>query len=121
MASQSYLEDEFDWQFMQAHPHGPMPEHQYKFRPDRKWMFDFAWPNDKLALEINGGTAGGRGAHSRGPSVDKDYEKWIAAQLDGWTVLLATASMTKELVALRYVEAILFDGKVPQIIHGEWQ
>jgi hypothetical protein len=32
-----------------------VPTREYVFAPPRKWRFDFAWPDIKLAVEINGG------------------------------------------------------------------
>ena len=25
---------------------------EFKFHPDRKWRFDFAWPEQKIAIEV---------------------------------------------------------------------
>ena len=30
--------------------------HNHKFHPTRRWMFDFAWPKYKVAVEVVGGT-----------------------------------------------------------------
>lgn len=59
---------------------------EHQFHPDRKWRFDFAWLEQKVALEVEGGmwTAG---RHSRGSGVVKDIEKYNAAVLLGWRVL----------------------------------
>src|ERR1044072_3735597 len=55
----------------------PLPE--YRFHPTRKWRFDFAWPEHKLALEIQGG-AWVAGSHHLCPgSVQKEHEKRNAA------------------------------------------
>jgi hypothetical protein len=46
---------------------------------------DFAWHAEKVAVEINGGTWGrGKGGHTSGAGVQRDYEKSHDAQLDGW-------------------------------------
>ena len=63
----------------------PIPERQFKFHPTRKWAFDFAWVEFRVAAEIQGGTFVG-GAHSRGGGLLNDHEKINEAQLLGWRV-----------------------------------
>lgn len=66
---------------------GLAPVRQYKFHPVRKWRFDFAWPDDRLAVEVHGGTFS-QGGHSRGSGQEKDFEKSNAAVVLGWRLLL---------------------------------
>jgi len=66
---------------------GPELISEYKFHPTRKWRFDFALPDYKLAIEIDGGAFlpfGGR--HGRGMGMVKDCEKYRAAADLGWRV-----------------------------------
>jgi very-short-patch-repair endonuclease len=66
---------------------GPELTPEYKFHPTRKWRFDFALPDYKLAIEIDGGAFlpfGGR--HGRGMGMVKDCEKYRAAADLGWRV-----------------------------------
>jgi len=69
------------------------PEREYKFADGRKWAFDFAWPEKKIAVEIEGGTAFGKSRHSRGEGFEKDVRKYNAAALLGWRVLRFTTAM----------------------------
>jgi very-short-patch-repair endonuclease len=64
----------------------PAPQREHRFASDRLWRFDFAWPEQKLAVEVEGGifTAG---RHSRGTGLLADMEKYNRAALDGWRVL----------------------------------
>lgn len=62
---------------------------EYKFDSIRKWRFDFAWPDQKLALECQGGLFIG-GRHSRGASLLKEHEKLNAAACAGWRILYTT-------------------------------
>ena len=32
------------------------PTREYRFAPPRRWRFDFAWVDRKIAFEIEGGT-----------------------------------------------------------------
>lgn len=67
---------------------------QYKFHPARKWLFDFAIPTIRLAVEVDGGTwRDERQAHSWGKGVTRDYEKQNAAALAGWSVFRFTTDM----------------------------
>ncbi|MCG6308971.1 endonuclease domain-containing protein [Vibrio alginolyticus] len=71
-----------------------LPEKEYRFHETRRWRFDFAYPEQQLAVEVEGGTwAGGR--HTRGSGYEKDCEKYNAAALRGWSVLRFTGSMIK--------------------------
>lgn len=86
---------------------------QYRFHPVRKWLFDFAWPSRKIALEVNGGTylrGSARAAHSRGPRQRQDYEKWSEAAILGWTVILVDAVDVRQRVhvdrVLRAMEVV---------------
>jgi very-short-patch-repair endonuclease len=91
--------------------HAEIPITEYRFagqlrRPTtgRPYMFrfDFAWPEIKLAVEVDGGTSMVRrtkrgqliaiGSHAQ----DSDYEKLnLAAEL-GWTVLRYTVKMLRK-------------------------
>jgi very-short-patch-repair endonuclease len=65
----------------------PIPEH--RFHPVRKWRFDYAWPDRKVALEIQGGLFV-QGRHSRGAALVKEFEKLNTAAAMGWRVLFVT-------------------------------
>jgi very-short-patch-repair endonuclease len=80
-------------------------ERQYKFHPTRKWAADFAWPDTKVILEVNGGTYL-QGAHSRGSRQRKDYEKWTSISLMGWRLILVdTVDVRKGIHVIRVLEA----------------
>lgn len=67
----------------------PVPELEYRFAPPRRWRFDYAWPVQKVALEIQGGIFT-RGRHTQGAALLKEYEKLNAAAVGGWRVLFIT-------------------------------
>ena len=69
----------------------PEPVKEHRFHPTRKWRFDYAWPEQLLALESQGGTwRRGGGAHS-GAGAIRDYEKFSEAAVLGWRVLMVPA------------------------------
>ena len=61
-------------------------QQEYKFHPDRKWRFDFAFPKDKIAIEVEGGLFT-QGRHTRGRGYIQDMQKYNAATILGWRVL----------------------------------
>ena len=72
------------WRLM--YPTLPAPTSQHRFHDERKWRFDFAWIEWKLAVEIQGGSFV-QGGHNRGAQQAKDYEKQREAVRLGWRVL----------------------------------
>lgn len=85
-------------------------EREYKFHPTRKWMFDFAWPAIKLAVEVEGGTKFGKSRHSRGSGFEGDCEKYNAAIMLGWRILRYTTDMVLDGTAINqvveYIESV---------------
>ena len=68
----------------------PTPERQFYFAKPvgRKHRFDFAWPEHKLAVEVDGGTIMARKGVAVGHhSSLRDYRKRNLAVLLGWRVL----------------------------------
>lgn len=63
----------------------PEPVFEYRFAPPRRWRFDAAWPDRKLAVEVQGGLFMG-GRHSRGGALRKEHEKLNTAASMGWRV-----------------------------------
>lgn len=59
---------------------------EYQFHPKRRWRFDFAIPEQKIALECEGGLFSGHG-HNRGAAMIRDMEKYNAAAILGWRLL----------------------------------
>lgn len=80
----------------------PAPEREYRFHATRRWRFDFAWPAEKIALEVDGGSWTG-GRHTRGPGFEMDQQKSNAATLLGWRVLHVTPERMRDGSAVRLV------------------
>lgn len=72
----------------------PDPATELLFHPKRKWRLDYAWEEQKLALEIHGGIHSG-GRHTRGKGFVEDRAKMNEATLLGWTVLEVTPEHIK--------------------------
>lgn len=86
----------------------PMPIEEHRFCK-RRWRFDLAWPDRKLAVEIEGGVWSS-GRHTRGKGFTQDCTKYNEAVLLGWRVLRVTTDMVNDGTALIFVERALADG-----------
>jgi hypothetical protein len=82
--------------------HGLFPTAEHRFDPERRWRFDYAWPDALVALEVEGGVFTG-GRHTRGAGFLKDIEKYNRAAVLGWRVLRTTP---KELCMGETIEMI---------------
>lgn len=82
------------------------PEEEFRFHPERKWRFDFAFPVERLAVEIEGITYEG-GRHQRPEGFEEDCRKYAAAIMLGWRVLRVTPKMVTSGEAIGLVLAIL--------------
>lgn len=78
------------WHLVTNEPWPFEPEH--KFHPERRWRFDWACSELRLAVEIEGVTHVGHGVgrHQRSEGYAKDCEKYNAAIELGWVVLRYT-------------------------------
>lgn len=84
---------------------------QYKFHPSRKWLADFAILENKLIIEVNGGTWMVKSGHNTGRGISRDYEKSNSAQLLGWTYLQYTAAEIDDGTAMREILQFLGRGE----------
>ena len=62
---------------------------EYAFHPTRKWRFDYAIPEHKIAIEVDGGVWI-NGRHNRASGYVKDLDKFNAAASMGWVALKFT-------------------------------
>lgn len=62
---------------------------EHKFHPKRRWRFDYAIIEHKIALEVEGGVWTG-GRHIRAQGFLGDVEKYNTATLMGWRIFRTT-------------------------------
>ncbi len=92
-SSPSSLERRFVALLLQSGLPLPLPEHPFARDWGRRWRFDFAWPDLRLAVEVDGGIwIPGGGRHNRGAGYEADVEKLNVAVILGWRVLRFTPS-----------------------------
>lgn len=82
------------------------PEREFRFDAKRKWRFDFAFPDRKIGIEIEGGTWTS-GRHNRGAGYEKDLCKYNAAARSGWIILRYTTRMVTSGEAINEVVEVL--------------
>lgn len=90
----SNLEQEFITRFVQLGGDIDQLEQEFKFLNNRKFRFDFACLDKKIAIEIEGATWT-KGRHTRGAGYSNDCEKYNLAQLNGWQVFRFTSDMLR--------------------------
>lgn len=64
---------------------------EYRFHPVRRWRFDWAVVERKIAFEFDGGVFTG-GRHTRPVGFSNDREKMNVAQSMGWQVYCFTTA-----------------------------
>lgn len=101
------------WDFAQRH--GVILFQEYRFHEERKWRFDWAIPDMKIAFEYEGqGQEIKSGPHTSFKNFNKDVDKYNEAQQLGWTVLRFTFMNYKTLPqALKKFEHPSFDKTTP--------
>jgi hypothetical protein len=69
----------------------PAPVAEYRFAPPRKWRFDWAFPMEMIAVEVEGNAwrVPGGGRHMQ----DSDLDKYNHAAALGWRVLRFSPGM----------------------------
>lgn len=87
----------------------PRPDLEVRFHPVRRWRFDLAWADRKVAIEIDGGGFV-LGRHSRGKGMEADCEKYCEAMVLGWRVLRVTPRQVQTGQALKWIQQVLEAG-----------
>lgn len=82
----------------------PVPEHA--FYSGRRWRFDVAWVDEKIAIDIQGGTWV-QGGHSRGKGHENDCEKLCEAVVLGWRFILVTYKQISTGYAFSCIQKLL--------------
>jgi very-short-patch-repair endonuclease len=86
----------------------PRPLTEYRFAEEigRMWRADFAWPDERVLAEAEGGVWT-QGRHVRGQGFIDDCEKYNWAALLGWVVLRFPPCMIADGTAVKMIRKAL--------------
>ncbi len=79
---------------------------EHRFHPTRRWRFDYAWPVQRVALEIDG-ASGSYGRHSRPGGMRADHEKLNTAAVMGWRVIRVLRGEEERLATVELIHQAL--------------
>jgi very-short-patch-repair endonuclease len=89
----------------------PLPERQFRFIPGRQYRADFAWPNSRLLVELEGGVFSrrrqGGGWHQSISGYIDDCRKYNIAALNGFHILRYTAKEVESGLAIEEIDLAL--------------
>lgn len=84
----------------------PEPVREYCFDKNRRWRFDFAYPDKQIAIEVEGGVYA-QGRHTRGKGYTQDCEKYNAATEQGWAVYRYTTAQVNNGQAIEQLKRVV--------------
>lgn len=93
---------------LQCRAHNFTPQREYRFCEGRKWAFDFAFPGQMVAIEVEGGTMYGKSRHSSGTGFEGDCVKYNAAARLGWKVYRYSTAMVQRGDAINDLLSVIF-------------
>lgn len=85
----------------------PAPETEVRFHETRRWRFDYAWPDRKIAVEYQGGIFYGGIGHNGIKGANRDCRKFSAATALGWRLFLINAEMVRDGSAFGFIQDAL--------------
>lgn len=100
-----------------------LPREELVFHAERKWRFDFAWPDKRVALEVEGGVFGFRdpktgkmrkGAHGSISGIKRDIEKYNYAAAMGWLVIRCLPSNLLDPETREFLAAAMSNPRTPR-------
>lgn len=84
----------------------PPPVTEFRFTPDRRFRADFAWPKQKILVEVEG-AVWSRGRHTRGSGYTKDLEKYNLATELGWRIFRYSTEQVESGEAINQIERVM--------------
>lgn len=79
----------------------PMPQREYKHIPNRNFRLDFAWPDVKVGIEVQGMV------HRIEGRFKGDIEKRALGLINGWRILEVDRAAIKSGMAISWIETLL--------------
>jgi len=102
MATKTSPVEEAVFNYLKKHNY-PLPAREFRFYPERRWRFDFAWPDLMIALEVEGGNYG---RHQRRAGFKADCQKYNQAAMLGWSVYRFTTEMIENGEIIDFFKAV---------------
>lgn len=84
----------------------PEPTPEYRFHPTRKWRIDYAFVDQRVALEVEG-AVWTSGRHTRGSGFVKDMAKYNELARMGWRLVRITPKQLHDLATIELLTATL--------------
>jgi very-short-patch-repair endonuclease len=95
----------------------PVPERQYKALPKRQFKWDLAWTEQKLLVEVQGGTwVKAQFGHTSGVGYRRDCFKNDLATAVGWNVMQFTTDMINYNEALQLLQVFFGFADISMVI-----
>lgn len=91
-----------------------VPEHN--FHPTRKWRFDFAIPQARIAFEVEGIKYTGKSRHTTVSGYSGDCEKYNEAMRLGWRPFRFTSQMIVMKEIEKYVAMVKCELKAKEAL-----
>jgi very-short-patch-repair endonuclease len=85
----------------------PEPEREFRFDKVRLFRADFAWPDHRLLVEVEGGIWMSKGGHNTGRGILRDIEKGNLAASNNWLYLRFAPEHINSGQALDVIEDVL--------------
>ena len=91
----------------------PKPLRQHLYVSGRKFRSDFAWPDRKLALEVDGGV------HRIKSSFKSGFERGYVLLLTGWKVLHVGGEEVRNDLAIKWIQSLFVQSAFDRYSHQE--
>lgn len=78
-------------------------------RTKGNFQFDYALPDQMIAIEVEGGIFQAKGGHSSIKGIHRDITKYNAATVKGWRVLRITAKEARSGKGQAYMVNLIMD------------
>lgn len=84
----------------------PPPEIDVELLPARRYRSDYAWPERRITLEVDGTIRGAQGGHQSEDGMTSDARKALLLAIDGWLTVRVTATMIRSGEAIDLLERL---------------
>ncbi|HXI19140.1 MAG TPA: hypothetical protein VNM48_22470 [Chloroflexota bacterium] len=89
----------------------PAAVKEHVFAPPRRYRFDRCWPEQRLAVEVEGGVWLAQTGHTSGQGITANCEKSALAAVKGWRLMRVTGNQIKSGEAAQWIRAALGTGE----------